>query len=198
MPEFDAAPIREHDASGRLIAAGAEWNEPRVLVQESVFAVAVIVVLAAIAGCVGAVAADEKSVWLLVLAGSIGVLAGLRRVWKRAWRRRSLVFRKDGSMPMPHGLPHFPRNRHVGGDHAWIGSIEVKARPCQQHEVVLYCAGGDVVTVATRLDEWRAHKVAVLLTTALGAMRESLANAGQAGQAAAEAPTPKRRRALID
>lgn len=179
-------PVREYDASGKLVAAGYEWGELdgfRVILFLAVAALALGLALFAL----DLVTKSLASLPLFILASAAAWAA--HELHKRRHRTRSLIFRDDGAIEAPHRLPDFswPRYR-VEGHHEDILNISklVDHEPGGKtsHRAAIYAANGNIVRVTGEVHPDIAHKVAAQLTAALQEIRAATswsANAPVAG-----------------
>lgn len=159
--------IRDHDGNGRLIAAGYQWDEfPHIRL---LFIGAVLVsstYLCVVNSRTGGVAAALP----FVLSGAISIAVG---TW--LWEcRRTIVFRRDGNVLAPNGLPNRLGVRRMRIDSAAIASIEV-TRECEGAGVAIYTVDGETFVISHKLKSPDARLVAVQLTKALRELRESQA-----------------------
>ena len=158
--------IRDHDGNGRLIAAGYQWDEfPHMWL---LFIGAVLVssiYLCVVNSRMGGVAAALP----FVISGAASIAVG---TW--FWEcRRTIVFRRDGSVLAPNGLPNRIGVRRMRIDSAAIASIEV-TRECEGAGVAIYPVDGETFAISHKLKNPAARLVAVQLTRALRELRESM------------------------
>jgi hypothetical protein len=165
--------IREYDASNTLTAAGYEWGEP-----DDARAILFLAVLAITAG-LALLAADmaTKSAMAIPLCGLAAASAWTAyALYKHRFRKRALIFRSDGRIEAPRGVPDtlWPRYR-IAGHHGYILNIAKLAdhEPGgrTRHRTALYAMNGNIVRVTGDVHPDAAHRVAAQLTAALQDIR---------------------------
>lgn len=206
MFESYAEPVREYDSDGNLGATGARWSEDRILiflVTTPLMAFLQLLILIVVALGLYFSKGDYSVLIMMVTVMS----AVTWWIWclleHFATRDAMFIFHADGTMEVPTGLPYRKRPKFVEGDHANIVSIEARKNNNEEqhkmgwgYEVCLYVTNGNIIRVATCLMADEAHRVAVLLTAALRAMRQSQTTA-QTLRPKPQAKAP-RQRELID
>ncbi|MEZ5898493.1 MAG: hypothetical protein R3D51_03270 [Hyphomicrobiaceae bacterium] len=168
--------IRSNDPDGRLASAGAAWREES---RFGMYATAILIILA-IGGFVCSISllTDGRHglEWLWLTAASIiGFVATCCDASESCLKRRGILFRRDGSVYVPYGIP-FDRR---AGDLAWtqdiFRSIEVRETREHGHAVDIHTSEGDAIMIAWHMSEATARKLAVQLTKALRELREATA-----------------------
>lgn len=174
MPSHQVRKIRKDDEKGMRLA-GASWTEitpPRKWLWYGVMG---IIVLIAILGTSGNWTAFGFCVVL--------VIGCLVMTWVPGTQQRSFVFDRDGRMLAPEGLP-FGNGHAIEEDSDSVGSIEATGRtylsPDQESvwernatNVAVISRDGDTIYVGCNLNIEAARLVAVTLTQALRAIRET-------------------------
>ena len=168
--------IRMNDREGRLASAGAAWRE------ESKFGMyaSAIMIIFFVGGfvCSISILMDGRHglEWLwLPVASIIGFVATCSDAPESCLKRRGILFRRDGSVYVPYGIP-FDRR---AGDLAWTQDIfrSIEVRKVREHDyaVDIHTSEGDAIMIAWRMNEGTARKLAVQLTRALRELREATA-----------------------
>lgn len=174
---FEWRTVREHDADGRLIAAGAEWAEERAAVASALLVVIVLsFIMLAFALIIMLLSGEGQGVVLGLLALIALAVRSLRTM---RGRRRALVFHRDGRTTAPHGFAHCPRRfTEITGTNAEFVSIEARG-PELSSNVLIFTHSGGVIYAGRHLHHDDAHRVAVQLTIALRELRESIGREAQ-------------------
>ncbi|MGD9668822.1 MAG: hypothetical protein AB7U75_07145 [Hyphomicrobiaceae bacterium] len=168
--------IRMNDREGRLTSAGAAWRE------ESKFGMyaSAIMIIFFVGGfvCSISILMDGRHglEWLWLPAASIiGFVATCSDAPESCLKRRGILFRRDGSVYVPYGIPFDRRS----GDLPWrqniFRSIEVRRTREHGYVVDIHTSEGDAIMIAWRINEGTARKLAVQLTKALRELREATA-----------------------
>lgn len=182
-------PVRlYYQDTGRLAATGCRWEESRAWLETPVGILVAVPLAVAIAGLVGLLVTSSKLLSFFAVLGGLAAAAAIGAITNPLMlRSRNLLFHDDGSVTEEHrGKPYvWEKTRHAD-----VLSIEAVEKM-----VVIYTQGGDSIRVAQDLKPWQAHKLAVQLTLALKALRESKANANAAEPTPPAAP---RTQVLID
>lgn len=177
-------PIREHDRDGKLVAAGVEWVEKRMWLFTLSLPIMVPAFFIWLGGTVKSLSnhATEASVMAAVLGGLV-FFGGMWFLTDGVPRKRSVLFRADGSIETPQGLPTISWFvlKHTGFiGHRQIGSIEVGQDPEHGIDVRIYSTEGDKIVVGRHFFEPDfAHKIAVMLQKALHDIRRGYSDASQ-------------------
>ena len=164
--------IRERDAAGTLTATGLKWRQfSDARGAAALFFIVVGIGIIATPFYTGhGFSAGWTAIGLLSMSIGGFFLEGV-------FRKREIRFMRDGAILTPHGFPGFPRRKTMEGTHRNVVSIELGRPRSEQdawgHRVELYGAGGEVVWLAAKLDEYDARKVMVQLNQALIEIRES-------------------------
>jgi len=171
MPEFEAHPIRELDAEGRLTGAGLVWNEIRMwLLHLCGFGVVIAVMMV----IVGIAVRLAGGIDLFLVEAAIVLFAlscGLPSIYGR--RVRAVIFERGGRMATPNGFPGYRKRAFVGGHWAYIRSIERVQFSQTIWLVHIYFSGGEIVCLAHSNAMSEAHKIVVQLTRALDEIRRA-------------------------
>jgi len=187
---FEWRTVREHDADGRLAAAGAEWTEERAAVASTLLVLVVISFIMLGFALIIMMLSGEGQAVVLALAAIIAISVRAMRTMRG--RRRALVFHRDGRTTAPHGFAHYPRRfTEITGTNAEFVSIEARG-PEFGANVLIFTQSGGVFYAGKHLHHDDAHRVGVQLTLALRELRESL------GREAAGTEPPKRAATFID
>lgn len=168
--------IREYDAGGKLIGAGYEWGEP----DDARLVLFLIVAALAIGMALFAADMIVKSAMAVPLFGLSAATAWLARaIYKHRFRKRALIFRSDGSIEAPRGVPGtiWPRFR-IEGHHGHVLNVAKLADPEPggkiRHRTALYATNGNIVRVTGDVHPDVAHRVAAQLTSALQEIRTAM------------------------
>lgn len=178
-------PIREHDRDGNLVAAGVEWVEKRMWLFRLSLPVMIPAFFIWVGGTIKTLGSNptDASAAAAVLGGVV-YFGGMFFLIRRVPCKRSLIFRADGSIDAPEGLPTISQLvlKHTGFiGHAQIGSIEVGEDPEHGIDVRIYSTEGDKIVVGRHFFEPDfAHKIAVLLQKALHEIRRGYSDERQA------------------
>lgn len=194
---FECEPFREKDANGVLQTAGVRWTEQASL-RGSLFARVMLIGACIVIGgymllSIGLL--GPKATPALVVEGAL--LFFLLKVAFGPLPQRSTIFRRDGSIETPHGLPRDKRATRLRFSQPDIVSIEVIGAISGMAQdwtssVALITEDGHTIPVGQKLHGEEAREVAVALSMALRDMRASL----RVPQAPVSAPRPARRAAI--
>ena len=179
---FVCKPLRERDKSNKLLSAGMHWSEEASWRSGS-NQPAMILALVGL-GCwvvvfalVAANGAPVPGLIGLVSFGGLGLYA---------WRKtlgdlptRSVVFRRDGTIEAPEGLPRSASARSIRLHIDQIGSIEVGPNLSGMPQdwtksVQIIDKEGQTTAVGQRFHEEEAREVAVGLSLALKELRDEI------------------------
>ena len=181
MVPFVCTPLRETDDRGKVSASGLFWREGTtgrsfgtflglwLIVAFSVLVCAVILIIASTPGAFW--------LWTATVPFALLIVYLLRIIFSKA-PERSLLFRHDGSVVAPQGLPRHPQMRELPFTQEDISSIEVAPNLSglvadQTKTVRIITRFGQNLPVGFALHEEHAQEVAVRLTLALKDMRSA-------------------------
>lgn len=175
---FPIESIRQRDADGRLVAAGATWIEFNARRFCGALAASVLAVLYAYTAVdeivnIGVRPKSYHFVMLLIAAVTI-LVSGI--VMVRTVRRwRVVLFDAGGWIGTPRGFPGNEDLEEMYHSIADIASIGTARSEKDGWFVQVYMRDGDVYTWTQFQDELDAHKIAVTLTNALADIRDAVA-----------------------
>lgn len=181
MNEAGVAPIRCHDESGRLVAAGVDWTEYRVGFIWLVAVPAALLLLPLTPLFVGMLATGfATGLTALFIANVVSVGALIWVANRSGVRTRSAVFHADGTISVPQGLPVQPRIKALSFPHTEVTSIEQMqagqiAKDVPVSFIDVFGREGDHVTLGHNLRPQVCHRAVVQLTKALAEIREAIA-----------------------
>lgn len=159
----DVNRFRKYDASGKLVAAGFQWQEFNIKVVLAGFCYIPLLMWIAyyfLSNDAGPI----QLLLIIALAISIAIyIAGSR------FRPKSVIFTTDGTIETPFGFGGY-KDKRIGGNHRNIVSIEVGRR---EHVQMISNDGDTVVITGQELTDITARKVAVQLTKALEEIRRT-------------------------
>jgi hypothetical protein len=195
--QFVCEPFRDKDGDGVVQAAGVRWTEQASL-RGSGLARFMLIGASALIGL--------YIVFTLGMLGSRGapallveapLLYFLLRLAFGPFPERALIFRRDGSIEAPHGIPREKRVTRLRCRQPEIVSIEVIGAISGMAQdwtsgVALITGDGRTIPVGTKLHAEEAREVAVALTMALRDMRAAV----RSPQAPITVPRPARRAAI--
>lgn len=177
---FECRILRETDDDGRILAAGAEWTEGASWRHNNVWA--------AWLGIPFGLFCVLVSLWLVTLSAIAGLVAVGLSVWF-TWacfrfatgplKRRSVIFRAEGKIGVPHGIPHHEDYLWLNMTQAEVGTIQDgSAASGMRHDwtrsIGLITQYGKTVTIGQMLHEEEVREVVVKLTIALRDLRISV------------------------
>lgn len=190
---FEVKPIRKVGSNGVLEGVGLEWTEEPSLRSNGRLGMWFAFAIAAPAAVIFFAVGGVGTVGALVFAASAA--------WILNWQfgalpRRSIVFRRDGTITAPNGLPGQGGALRLTQHQADLASIEVG--PCfsglQQDwtsSVQFVAASGLTTTVSQKLHREEARQIAVRLNLALKELRQGAA-------AVRSTAVPAKSRQLVD
>lgn len=174
---FVCEPFREKDTNGVLQASGVRWTEMASMVGgfNRVILIGcdvVLVVLFAVSLMLG-----PAGVVVIGVVGTV-LFAGLRAAFGPL-PERAVIFRRDGVIETPHGLPREKRVTRLRFRQAGIASIEVIGAISGMAQdwtssVALITEDGHTIPVGRKLHSEEAREVAVALSIALRDMRAAV------------------------
>jgi hypothetical protein len=167
---FWGSPIRQSDDEHRLVETGYHWHE---LSHDMIWVAAATFVSALYLSVAYYSESNFKAA--LPFAAVAAIYSDI--LLRLLLRRRTVVFRRDGSVRMPYGRPNKIGVRKLRIDHASIASIET-TRECEGTGVAIYTVDGQTIIVSHKLRPSSARLVAVQLTKALHELRDSIATVG--------------------
>ena len=184
---FTCQRIDERDNAGQLTATGVEWTERSLRLEAGMKLLLFVGLLVAVPAVAATfMLAISKGLWALVPA-AIAAVAFSPFFWHHRvtgkGKPRSLIFRRNGTVSAPYGLPNWPKVREISGQQTDVVSFEAGQTLSNlevqytdySHGVLLYKRDGDMVVVAKHLHPSEAHKVAVQLSIAIAELRAALA-----------------------
>ncbi|MGD9785930.1 MAG: hypothetical protein AB7E80_14415 [Hyphomicrobiaceae bacterium] len=161
-------PVRVRER-GRLIAAGYQWQQLRLVEYAAYGAPALAVAALGFVYCLWHRTPEAVAVFL-ASAGMLAFLVLLAR-WPHL-----VLFTSDGRVRTPHGIARRFWVRDLGPI-AEVASIEMTTA-CREYGVVMLTTEGHTYLIAERMRRVDARLVAVQLTKALHEMRTGMASVG--------------------
>jgi hypothetical protein len=198
MKEPHVAPVREYDEQGRLVSAGVVWNEYDMIAHRWCLSVAALGLLFAVPALLFLLASlmfpkqsgYELLASAIVLGFGIVSAVAFAIFLDRKWKKRALIFRRDGLMHTPYGYLVGKTSESVAGHHDIIRSIE--RGPADFFDaIVIYSHEGTQVSVGYRVCPTISLIVTVQLNKALQEIRKASA-------APAQNATPRAGRRKVD
>lgn len=181
--------LAETDASGRLAMTGVEWTEGS---RDLNYGIGMCLLVLSGAGIM--LILNHSSIWPEM--PGLSLVAGIAALSSWYWAskfdfsrllvRRCVRFLRDGTVEGPPGARcNGLYAKEMSERHADIVSIETRMSPPKPvgkderpplpfYEIVVFMRNGDTWIVGGDLEQDEAHKVAVELTHALTAIRETL------------------------
>lgn len=186
-------PIREHDHSGRLTAAGVEWIEHS---QKKIWFTAILTCPLVLVWPMLLVGMFVSGFRLDIVGWFVGISLAVIVLWRVlslwACRRHSVIFYTDGRLSAPHGYYSYHGLVKLPPTHDTILSIECRRYRGDEYCIEMMSSEGDAHRVGQELVEIFARKATVQLTKALKEVREARARIRQRQPTSGYPPTPPR------
>lgn len=177
--DFPSAPIRKHNDSDQLIAAGFEWTEGKWSFRQKLFANAGLTIIASIAVLFGMSFRDGSGLWISGI-GAVFLLLSFIGIYRSRPRDWFVVFTTENISEAPDNkiYPKFPPKRITSIQYQRNEFRGVDEENTPKHpscKVIFLNDDGDIATVAGDLHEDEAVKVTAQLTKALNEIRAAMA-----------------------